>query len=287
MLKNWLVKTKQIKKKEKGFLNHTNYLVDEKRVSHEHSTITVLNEASREIIDEVDKRTMHRQENGLRGGGVSNFATSFIVSLPTDIKQPNVDEWRQIGLYGIKKMAESIGVDYKDLKKISHIVLHEEKNKSNHIHILVGNVLDNEVIKKVSQYRSTYAMKKAVNYSVKKLLNEDNTQYTPKTQKVGKKPLFMLRAEKALSVMNEFKVFADKINLWAGYLFDKKDAFLASRSASNAFINLEDVAGLKLADKVLEPVEIIEEELELPNYSKVTPKVKEKRKRRRREPKEA
>lgn len=282
MLKNWLVKTKQIKKKAKGFINHINYLVDNNRVSHEGTIISVLNEASKEIIDEVDKRTLYRQEKGLRGGGVSNFATSFIVSLPVDIKQPTKEQWRQIGLYGIKKIAESINVDYKDLKKISHIVLHEEKNKSNHIHVLVGNVLDNQVIKGVSQYKATHAMKKAVNYSVKQLLNEDNRQYTPKAQRVGKKPLFMLRAEKALLVMNEFKLFAEKVNSWAGYLFDKKDAFLASRSAANAFDNLEAVAGLKLADKVLEPVEDVEQELELPDFNKVTTKVEKNRKRRRR-----
>lgn len=282
MLKNWLVKTKQIKKKESGFLNHVNYLVDTKRISHEHSTISVLNDASSAIIDEVDKRTLHRQKEGLRGGGVSNFATSFIVSLPVDIKQPTKEQWRQIGLYGIKKIAESINVDYKDLKKISHIVLHEEKNKSNHIHVLVGNVLDNQVIKGVSQYKATHAMKKAVNYSVNQLLNEDNKQYTPKAQRVGKKPLFMLRAEKALLVMNEFKLFAEKVNCWAGSLFDQKDAFLASRSAANAFDNLEAVAGLKLADKVLEPVEDVEEELELPDFDKITTKVEKNRKRRRR-----
>jgi len=287
MLKNWLVKTKQIKKKAKGFINHINYLVDDKRVSHKGSTISVLNDASKEIIDEIDKRKSHRQEKGLRGGGVSNFATSFIVSLPEDIKQPNKDEWRQIGLYGIKKIAQSIGVDYKDLKKISHIVLHEEKDKSNHIHVLVGNVLNNEVIKGVSQYKATHAMKKSVNYSVKQLLNEDNNKYIPKNQNVGKKPLFMLRAEKAEAVMKEFKLFAEKVNSWAISLFNKKATFLASKSAANALIDFEDVAGLKMANKVLEPVEEIEEELELPRHSKVTPKVKEKRKRRRREPKKA
>ena len=51
---------------------------------------------------------------------------------PVDIKQPTKEQWRQIGLYGIKKIAESINVDYKDLKKI--VVVYDKYKE------LMGNI---------------------------------------------------------------------------------------------------------------------------------------------------
>lgn len=293
MIKNWLVKTKQIKKKKSGFQAHVNYLINEKKPSHVGTTINVLNDASKAILEEIDNRTLYRQENGLRGGGVSNYATSFVVSLPTSIKQPNQDQWRQIGLYGIKKIAEEIGVEYKDLKKISHIVLHDEKDKHSHIHVLVGNVLDNKVIKGVSQFKATHAFKKSVNYSVKQLLNEDHNDYVPESTNKNL-PAWLVKALKAEKIMKEFNDFKNSINNWVDGVLNKKNAFLLSQKAAKNFDKLEEEIPNKkntLIDKLENAVEEIENDLvvvdendnfekPIPESQKVTPKTKRKRRRR-------
>lgn len=285
MLKNWIVKTKQIKKGEKGFKNHVNYLVNGDRVSHVGTDITVLNDASEAILNEVDNRTLHRQENGLRGGGVRNLATSFIVSLPTDIKQPNEEEWKQIGLYGIKKIAEKLEIDYKDLKKISHIVLHHEKDKPSHIHVLVGNVLDNEVIKGVSQFKATHEFKKSVNYSVKQLLNEDNNNYVPKSKSKAL-PGWLYKSNKALKIMEEFSDFKKSLGQWFDNLKEQKNNFLQSRITAKDFDKLDEEITGNAPDQIISTIEEIEEMempegMEIKENEKVTPKTKRKKRRRK------
>lgn len=290
MLKNWLVKTKQIKKGLKGFLNHSNYLKDQNRISHQNSKIEILHNGSKNIIEEFDNRKLYRKENGLRGGSVNNLATSFIVSLPTDIKQPTKDQWKQIGLYGIKKIAQANNIDYQELKKISHIVLHDESNginKPSHIHILVGNILDNKVIKGISQFRSTHAIKKSVNYSVKQLLKEDNNNYTPQKTKVGKKPPHVVKIEKMEMILNNFNDFKLSINGWLKDIFNKKNAYLSSKKAAIDFNKFDNNIGDRLPEKILKEIEEVEEveEFEKPEHLKqnfkVTPKTNRKRRRRK------
>lgn len=287
MLKNWLVKTQQIKKGLKGFLNHTNYLKDQNRISHQNSKIEILHNGSKNIIEEFDNRKLYRKENGLRGGSVNNLATSFIVSLPTDIKQPTKDQWKQIGLYGIKKIAQANNIDYQELKKISHIVLHDEsnsKNKPSHIHILISNIHDNKVIKGITQFKSTHAIKKSVNYSVKQLLKEDNNEYVPQKSKVGKKPPHIIKIEKMEMILNNFNDFKLSINSWLKDVFNKKNAYLSSKKAANNFNKFDNNIGDRLPEKILKEIEEVEE-FEKPDHLKqnlkVTPKTNRKRRRRR------
>jgi hypothetical protein len=268
MIKNWLVKTKQIKKKEKGFLNHVNYLTNNNKPSHEYSKITVLNNGAENILKEHDKRTDFRRRNGLRGGGVSNFATSLVMSLPRSIKQPTNEEWKKIGLYAIKEIAKANNIDFQKLKNKAHIVLHNESSstsKSSHLHILISNVIDNEVQKGISQKKTTFTAKKAFNYSVKKLLNEDNNNYTPVNQKMKDKPLFIARAEKAETIMQLFNNFKNDFNNWFNQIINKKNGFVVSLLAEkaaksfDAFDNEIEHKNNNLSEKVLNVVEEIEE----------------------------
>jgi hypothetical protein len=311
MIKNWLVKTKQIKQKEKGFLNHVNYLVNANKLSHQFSNISLLNNAAESILKEYDQRTDFRRKNGVQGGGVSNYATSLVMSLPRSIKQPTNDEWRKIGLYTINQIAIKNDIDFHKLKKLSHIVLHDESSsvsKSSHIHILISNVIDNKVVKGISQKKTIFTAKQSFNYSVKKLLNEDNNTYIPQSQNVKDKPLFVARAEKAEKVMMLFKSFKDVFNDWFNEMINKKDNFILSKlakKAANSFNEFDDSIENKkngLPEKVLCIVEEIEdltldnetvELLELPSFeahiepTKDEEKVSTKttRKRRRRTPK--
>lgn len=202
-IKNWTVKTKQIKKKSKGLINHFNYLFNDKREAHFYSDIVDLNNSSdklNNILDEVDKRQEYRRDNGLRGGGVSNLATSFVLSIPRDIQQPTTKkEWQKMAHIALKELANDIDIPFEKIQKNAVVVLHDESNsidKSSHIHILVGNVIDGKVVKPISQYQGTYSMKKGFNKAVKHVLKEDNNNYVPLNANVGDKPLFAARAEK-------------------------------------------------------------------------------------------
>lgn len=295
MLKNWLVKTKQIKNKSTGLTRHAEYLKDKNRASHKHTDITILNDAAGAILDEVDNRQLYRSQNGLRGGGVRNYATSFVMSLPRDIKQPKPEEWRKIALYAVKQVAQANDIDFEELRKISHIVLHDESasnDKSTHVHLLIGNVLDNKVIKGISQFKSTYAVKKSFNYSVKRLLNESNEDYTPKKRRKKDLPLYAARAEKAENVMQKFSDFKKSLTNWADSVLDKKNAYLSAKKAALDFDELDlemsskSSKGNAIAENLLTEIEYVEGDFEEPdlieNKDKVSTKTKRKRRKRNR-----
>jgi len=217
MLKNWLVKTKQIKNKEKGFINHINYLADEKRSSHHYSKIKILNDKALNILKAFDDRKAYRQKNGIRGGGVNNYATTFIMSLPRDIKQPTDSDWIKISYQLIKDLAETNNIEINKIKEHCHIVLHDEsksENKPSHIHVVLSNVIDNEVVKSISQYKTTYAVKQSFNRSVKAVLGVDNAKYQPKQENVPKKPFWVIRQEKLEGYIKTAKDIQQNFSSW-------------------------------------------------------------------------
>lgn len=233
-IKNWTVKTKQIKKKDIGLVNHFNYLKNDQRASHFYTKIVDLNNSDEKLINilnQSDERKKYRQENGLRGGGVSNLATSFVLSLPRDIEQPSPKEWQKMTAIALKKLADDIGIDPQKIKANSVAFLHDESasiDKTSHVHILVSNVIDGQVIKPISQYQGTYSMKLGFNEAMKNVMKNDHKNYMALNENVNDKPLFAARAEKAEIREKEIK---DKRNLLLKN-FNKMKKILSNEKSS-------------------------------------------------------
>jgi hypothetical protein len=288
MLKNWIVKTQQVKKSSKGLSNYLNYLKDKNRSSHSGTKIVPLLNNAKNIFKSIDDRKLFRQENSLPGGGVRNFATSFVMSLPKDIKQPSDGDWNKIGLYAIKKLSEAVGVDYETLKEHSVIVLHDEKShdKPSHLNIVVGNVINNEVVKGISQLKGTFAVKESFNYSVKKLLNEDNFNYMPKTKNVNK-PLWKARQIKADAIESKLDLLEKKYNslkknikIWSKDFLSNLIVYAkpSSKIVADEINDIDEISKPIATDfdKIIYDIE--NQNPSAPDETKVTPK----RKRRRR-----
>lgn len=284
MIKNWLVKTKQIKNKEKGFINHINYLSDKNRSSHHYSKIKILNNKADNILKAVDERIEFRRDNGLRGGGISNYATTFIMSLPRDIKQPSVDDWRKISAYLIKDLAKANNINFDKMRDLTHIVLHDESeslNKPSHIHVVVSNVVDNQVLKSISQYKSTQAVKNSFNRSVKAVLGVDNRKYQPRAENVSDKPLWASREEKATALMDLLKDTRAKFSLWMLKVQNR----LFKAAENDAQLVADGLAALdqeepRIVAKIENSAEIIENDNEVPETAQVTSKRKRRRRKR-------
>lgn len=217
-IKNWLVNTKQIKQKQLGLFRHFTYLFDKNRPAHYYSKIFDLNKSPEKlsnIINQHETRKNKRKEKKLRGGGVSNLATSFVLALPRDINQPkNISEWQRIVKITLQELSDKTQISFDKIIEHSVIVLHEEsrsRDKPNHVHILVGNVIDGQVQKSLSQFRATNAMKSGFNLAVKQVLGEDHRTYTPKKKNVGKKPLFIAREEKLNALELEIRAKEEKL----------------------------------------------------------------------------
>ena len=220
MLKNWTVKTEQIKYKNKnkktGKVRQSSpekfvsYLLNKKHSRHLTTNIVDLKDslsATMEIEKAIIERKIYRKEQGLRGGAINNPATSFDLVLPKDVKQPTVDEWREIGKNAVRAIAKANGLDAKEVWKKTAMVLHEETdaNKKSHITMMVGNIYDNLSCKGMTQLKTTYAVKESFNASMLKI-GVDHKQYTPQTRNQNK-PLWLAREEKQKKALVNIKNF--------------------------------------------------------------------------------
>lgn len=293
MLTNWVVKLLQVKGKLKGFLNKIHYLIDSNRASHYYTKIIVLTDNAKNILNAVEERQADRKKAGLRGGGIRNYASEFILTIPRDIKQPNSREWQKILHLIYKAVAEVTELPLTTIRNHSFAVLHDESaspNKNSHVHLLIANVMDKQFQKTITQKATLHAIKMALNDGIKTTVREDNYQYVPKRRQSANKPIWMYRAEQVQryeTKLNELKkaytTVIKSIKSWAdNYLLSLIGP--TSKEANKAAYQLDALAELSnSAEQEISPVvEHIElQNQDMPASTKVTPK----RKRRRRKPK--
>lgn len=118
-MKNWFVsieqKTKNPSKgKSKSLDSSINYLLSKKHKSHFYSEITDLENARLSRANILDEYDDMRQKHSK---GVKNVASSFVLSLPSDLYHPSVEEWRDISNMTIKNFVENINNDLEKKQK--------------------------------------------------------------------------------------------------------------------------------------------------------------------------
>lgn len=188
-IKNFTVKTKQVKQKSKGLDRQLRYLHDDKAPSHQKTTITPLIHGKK-LQGAYDERRLDRQMRGIRGGGVVNRATSFIITVPNTVAHPTHSEWKEILKECLAKVAEVNDIPLKVLAQHSEAVVHNEERsgKHSHIHLVISNIIDKQFVKGITQKRTTYGIKTALNRAVKSVLGVGPEQYRPKKKKPRKSP---------------------------------------------------------------------------------------------------
>lgn len=183
-IKNFTVKTRQVKKGKAGLNRQLRYIHDQNRPSHKHTIIKPLLSGSK-LVNAYDERREMRMKLHLRGGGVSNHATRFIIALPSEYGHPTADQWKRILAEIVTSVAEINGLDRRELAKHCEAVLHDESQsgKNSHIHLVMSNIINCTVIKGITQYRTTHGIKMAFNRAVKKVLKVDHRFHVPKNPK--------------------------------------------------------------------------------------------------------
>jgi len=290
--------------------------------SHQATRIVVLRDNAKTIINAKEKRVEYRKEKGLRGGSIKNESTSIIISLPKDITQLNLEKWKQLSNHVLKQLHEHLNkkiilqnkkneilnlkkplkkqpfvnqISLKDFATHCHVVLHDETadpDKSNHIHIIVSNIINNDFIKPITQLGAIYNVKQSVNYAVKKLVHEDHMKYTPKNSVfvedgdgfTDKKPIF--DRPKNYKFASTFKLIfirlQDNFNNWLQAVFNKETLKIKDYAKKTA----TDINKLKnnKTDEIsiiLETAQTVEKANALPDELKITNKVKKRLPRRR------
>ena len=161
-LKNWTVKTKQIKNSISGLRKHKNYLMSKKVSSHLDTMISDVGKIDAQFINIKQQVRLAEKQKGkeTRGRKKSSFATSFMISLPADI-QPTTDQWQAIGLDIIVAIAKELQEYREPLRDEDGKVIKEPvlDSKGNQKH---RKVKDKETGKFVSvpHFRTVYSDEK-------------------------------------------------------------------------------------------------------------------------------
>lgn len=192
---------KAVKKKDQGLIRYTRYLLNANEPSHAATSIHPLKDprqATRNMLAEHSLRQAERRRAGLSGGGVSNYAQSYVFALPKDIPQPTKKQWAGIAARAVKAIAEENEIDPQKLWEVTGVVFHEEptKSKKNHIHVIIGNIVDGKYHKGLTQKKSVYASKKAFNDYMLEVLDVDNKNYQA-LSKGRDEPLWLARKKQA------------------------------------------------------------------------------------------
>ncbi|MCW8834024.1 MAG: hypothetical protein OQK09_13235 [Colwellia sp.] len=323
MLKNWLVKTKAIKTS----FGHISYLSNPNAKSHKSTRIVVLRDCAKTIINANDKRAEFRKENKVKGAyRVKNEATSFILSIPRDITQLSDEQWKKLSDHVLNQLWQHVNkkieinnkknlisnlkrphkkqpilnnISMSDFAKHCHVVLHDESanpDNKNHLHIIVSNIINNDVIKPITQLGATYNIKQSFNYAMKKLVNEDHMNYTPKNSVfdgsdknfTDKKTVFEQPKNYRFSstVKFIFTRLQKNFNHWLRAVFNKETLKIKEYAEKTA-TDINELKSNKIDEVtiILETAKTIEKGNTLPDALKITNKVTNNihpRKRRRR-----
>lgn len=250
MIKNWTVTARQIRNSgtkrkyirkgksyvatsekgrvvKNGFINHVNYLSDKNRPAHLNTKIHVIYDNAKNILSSIHQRQEYRTRNSIRGGGVVNWATSFCLSLPAsfDVSKP---KWKGVVDQLIQDVSSTTGVDVQTIRNHTHAVLHDESDnidKHSHVHVLIGNVIDLNVVKSISQKKTLHKIKKGFNTAVRKFWNVDHKSYVPENKNVKNKPLWLARQEKLEKIIEKEIKSEQVLKEYEGKIVNAEKAF--------------------------------------------------------------
>lgn len=201
-MKNWTVKVKQIKKGGEfvKFNGHIKYLLNENNENHLETSISVLSGSPDNITNAHLARSHYREANNMRGGYMRNASSSFVLTLPNNIKQPSKEQWGLMLRNIHKTIARNLNVDLDVITNHSFAVLHEETahNKHSHIHFLISNIIGVDFVKMITQREMLKAIKESWNKSVKNVLGVDYKDYKPKKSGIKDVPIWQARINKAV-----------------------------------------------------------------------------------------
>jgi hypothetical protein len=185
MIKNFFVKRKIVKNKEKGLFNLLNYLENEEHKNHKEKTekiIPVHRESSNyylNVLNRVKKREFTTKKAGKGGRDIQSYRYSYCFSFPKGVN-PTQEEYKKIIEILLKDFSSVLNVEKEELLNNSFINIHENENK--HINLITHKIFNNEVID-LSKNKYLITLKKSFNNRCLNVLNLDKNSYKPKNPK--------------------------------------------------------------------------------------------------------
>ncbi|WP_277443662.1 hypothetical protein [Vibrio parahaemolyticus] len=199
MIKNWTVTTQPVRLASDGVMMRERYLLNKKHVNHKHTEALIsifgCGETSNRIALAGEKFRLNQQLNNRRGGRpLSSYAMEYCLTLPKGYR-PTAEQWQSIvkdcclALARLCKLNKS---EFAQYRQQIRAVLHQQnqdgiKGSGDHVHLIIGKVVGNRVLKELQQKKATKLIKSAFNHAALKHVGIDHRTYEPIEKEKGRR----------------------------------------------------------------------------------------------------
>ncbi|MEH0724566.1 hypothetical protein [Vibrio alginolyticus] len=199
MLKNWTVTTQPVRLASDGIMMRERYLLNAKHANHKctEALISIFGcgETSNRIALAGEQFRLNQQLNNRRGGRpLSSYAMEYCLTLPKGYR-PTSEQWQSIvkdcclALARLCKLNKS---EFAQYRQQIRAVLHQQnqdgtKGSGDHVHLIIGKVIGERVLKELQQKRATKLIKQAFNGAVLQHVGIDHRTYEPIEKEKGRR----------------------------------------------------------------------------------------------------
>jgi len=191
MLKNWTVITQPVRLASDGVMMRELYLLNKMHANHKHteSLISIFGcaETSNRIALAGEGFRLNQQIYNRRGGRpLSSYAVEYCLTLPKGYR-PTPQQWQSIITdcsLALAKRCKLNKPEFAQYRQQIRAVLHQQlqegkKGSGDHVHLIVGKVVGNRVLKELQQKKATKLIKQSFNHAVLKHVGIDHQSYQP------------------------------------------------------------------------------------------------------------
>ena len=199
MLKNWTVTTQPVRLGTDGVIMRERYLLNKTHANHKYTddliSIFGCAETSNRIALVGEQFRLNQHLYNRRGGRpLSSYAMEYCLTLPKDYR-PSKEQWHSIVkdcCLALAKLCKLNKSEFTQYRQQIRAVLHQQaqggyKGSGDHVHLVIGKVVGNRVLKELQQKKATKAIKLAFNQSVLKHIGVDHRTYDPIEKEKGRR----------------------------------------------------------------------------------------------------
>ncbi|MGR5321159.1 hypothetical protein [Vibrio sp. DNB22_19_1] len=256
MIKNWTVTTQAVKNGTDGMIARERYLLAQNHPNHRTSEKLISLIGSEQTTQHIalmgERFRLNQQLKGKGGRPLSSFGVEFCLTLPKG-HRPTTKQWKAIVSDCYLAFANFLQLtpqERTEFKKQFRAVVHQQtqtgkRGAGDHVHLIVGKVLNGRVLIKLQQKVGTKLIKQAFNAAVLKHAGLDHREYQPYELNKGKrletwkyrehKAAEAIEVEKTISKM---QIQADK---WLK-AFSEKDTKQKKRQRNRLIKTFEELS---------------------------------------------
>ncbi|EJL6303549.1 hypothetical protein NMR48_003102 [Vibrio cholerae] len=199
MLKNWTVTTQPVRLGTDGVMMRERYLLNTTHANHKYTddliSIFGCAETSNRIALTGEQFRLNQHLYNRRGGRpLSSYAMEYCLTLPKGYR-PSREQWQSIVkdcCLALAKLCKLNKSEFSQYRQQIRAVLHQQnqdgtKGSGDHVHLIIGKVIGERVLKELQQKKATKVIKQAFNQSVLKHVGIDYRSYEPIEKEKGRR----------------------------------------------------------------------------------------------------